>query len=91
LEINQMPVSTLSVAPRRGRPRKFTVPSRAVTLTLPEHIIAALETIDLDLSRAVVRMAQPEVGKQRHPAAELTSFGRRAVSIKRVCSNSGPG
>ncbi len=76
-----MPVSSLSVAPRRGRPRKFMAPSRAVTLTLPENTIAALEAIDHDLSRAVVRVVQPEVGKRPHPAAELAAFGRRAIIV----------
>ena len=67
--------------PRRGRPRKFGGPSRAVTLTLPEDVIAALGAIDRDLGRAVVRLAQPEIGKRPHPPAELAAFGRRAVIV----------
>ena len=72
--------------PRRGRPRKFAVPSRAVTLTLPEHIIDELGGVDPDLSRAVVRVTEAR-GKKRTaavaapPAAELTRFGRHAVII----------
>ncbi len=81
LDKSFMPVRPASVALRRGRPRKFMAPSRAVTLTLPENIIAALEAIDHDLSRAVVRLAQPEVGKGEHPAAELAYFGRRSVIV----------
>ena len=46
-------------ANRRGRPRKFSRPSRAITLTLPEDTIAALRAVDRDLSRAVVRVVQP--------------------------------
>jgi hypothetical protein len=69
------------VAPRRGRPRKFLGPSRAVTLTLPEHVIAALSDLDHDLSRAVVRLAQPELARKPHPPAELASFGRHAVIV----------
>ncbi len=57
------------------------VPSRAVTLTLPENVIAALEAVDHDLSRAVVRVAQSEMAKAPHAAAELASFGRRAVIV----------
>lgn len=75
-----MPATTVP-SPRRGRPRKFMAPSRAVTLTLPENVIAALETVDPDLSRAVVRVAQPELAKAPHPAAELAVFGRRAVIV----------
>ena len=68
-------------APRRGRPRKFTAPSRAVTLTLPEHVLAALGAIDQDLSRAVVRVTQPALAKHTHPPAELVTFGGRAVIV----------
>lgn len=66
--------------PRRGRPRKFAQPSRAVTLTLPEHVLAALGGINRDLSRAVVRLAEagPPVPQQ---AAELMAFGRRSVIV----------
>ena len=76
-----MATSLQAVRPRRGRPRKFTAPSRAVTLTLPEDIIAALGAIDPDLSRAVVRVTQPQMAKRPHPPAELTTFGRRAVIV----------
>lgn len=69
------------VGPRRGRPRKFTRPSRAVTLTLPEDVIVALEAVDHDLSRAVVRVTQPEMAKAPHAAAELATFGRYAVIV----------
>jgi len=71
----------LGTAPRRGRPRKFQDPSRSVTLTLPEKIIDALEAVDHDLSRAVVRLAQPEMAKQPHPTAELSSFGGRSIIV----------
>src|SRR5262245_41458780 len=76
-----MPVRPNGVAPRRGRPRKFAAPSRAVTLTLPEHVLDALTSIDSDLSRAVVRLAQPALRKRPHPPAELATFGRRAVIV----------
>lgn len=69
------------VRPRRGRPRKFLGRSAAVTLTLPEEVIAALKCIDSDLSRAIVRLTQPEVAKQPHPPAELAVFGRKAVIV----------
>ena len=69
------------LTPRRGRPRKFQTPSRAVTLTLPEDVLTSLSGIDPDLSRAVVRVAQPEMAKRPHPPAELVAFGRRAVIV----------
>jgi CRP-like cAMP-binding protein len=70
-----------TAVPRRGRPRKFAAPSRAVTLTLPEQVLETLAGIDPDLSRAVVRLAQPEIGKAPHASAELAAFGRQAVIL----------
>ena len=80
---NPIPMSTVlsAIAPRRGRPRKFARPSRAVTLTLPEEVIEALTAVNPDLSRAVVRVTQPELAKRPHPPAELAAFGRHAVII----------
>jgi len=68
-------------APRRGRPRKFPGPSRAVTLTLPVGVIDALSAIDADISRAIVRVAQPELSRPRRAPAELAVFGRRSVIV----------
>jgi hypothetical protein len=64
---------------RRGRPRKFAAPSRAVTLTLPESVIAWLAEIDRDLSKAVVGLASRRRTKNGRAAADLSVFGRRAV------------
>jgi hypothetical protein len=69
--------------PRRGRPRKFTVPARPVTVTLPEHVLGALASIDVDLGRAIVRLAQPILSERPHAAAELASFGRHSVIVVR--------
>src|SRR5262245_51260004 len=76
-----MPSPVDDIGPRRGRPRKFQAPSRAITLTLPEHVIEALGAVDTDLSRAVVRLVQPELAKQPHAPAELARFGQRAVIV----------
>jgi hypothetical protein len=70
-----------TLGPRRGRPRKFVGPSRAVTLTLPDYVIQALTALDPDLSRAIVRLTQPELAKQPHPPAELVRFGQCAVIV----------
>jgi len=71
-----------SLAPRRGRPRKFPAPSRAVTLTLPEDVLASLSAVDADLSRAVVRVAQTTgPARAARPPAELVKFGGRAVIV----------
>lgn len=67
---------------RRGRPRKFNRPSRAVTLTLPEDVITALSAVDADLSRAVVRMLQDVAPASPRSPAELTTYaGNRAVIV----------
>ncbi len=72
-----------ALRPKRGRPRKFGKPARAITLTLPEDVIEALGTIDPDLSRAVVQVAQPALSGALHPPAELAAFGGRAVIVVR--------
>ena len=66
---------------RRGRPRKFGRPSRAVTLTLPEDVIASLQSIDPDLSRAVVRALQPLMPREPAAPAELATYGNRSVIL----------
>lgn len=68
-------------APRRGRPRKFTVPSRPVTITLPEHVLRALTSIDVDVARAIVRLVQPVLSQRPHAPAELATFGRHSVIV----------
>jgi hypothetical protein len=66
---------------RRGRPRKFSRPARAVTLTLPEDTIATLRGIDRDLGRAIVRVVQPHAPEPPRRPAELVRFGSRAVIL----------
>lgn len=44
-------------------------------------MIAALSAVDADLSRAVVRITQPELARAPHPPAELAVFGHRAVIV----------
>jgi hypothetical protein len=66
---------------RRGRPRKFGRPSRAVTLTLPEDVIATLQAIDTDLSRAIVRTMEPLTPREPGAPAELASYGNRSVIL----------
>ena len=67
---------------RRGRPQKFGRPSRAVTLTLPEDVIAALSGIDDDLSRAVVELSRPLAADViARPVAELAKYGDSAVIV----------
>jgi hypothetical protein len=66
---------------RRGRPRKFAGPSRAVTLTLPHDTIAALHSIDTDLSRAVVAAVQSLEPTAMPRQVQLASFGTTAVIV----------
>src|SRR5687767_4707682 len=64
---------------RRGRPRKFSAPSRAVTLTLPETVLETLLGIDPDPSRAVVQLARRRGNQGERAVAALAAFGARAV------------
>jgi hypothetical protein len=66
-----------------GRPPKYGRPSRAVTVTLPEDVLAGLGAVDADLGRAIVRLAErrgPGRARARRPA-ELSSYGNHAVII----------
>jgi hypothetical protein len=74
-------MSATTPSSRRGRPRKFSRPSRAVTLTLPDDVIAALRSVDSDLSRAVVRVVAPLLGAGPSAATELVRYGNRAVIV----------
>ena len=65
---------------RRGRPRKFAGPSRAVTLTLPEETWAQLTELNEDASLAIVRLAAAHrTSAAPNAPAELATYGRRAV------------
>lgn len=44
-------------------------------------MIEALTSLDLDLSRAVVRLAQPMLADAPHSPAELATFGRHSVIV----------
>jgi hypothetical protein len=69
----------------RGRPRKFDRPSRPVTVTLPEDVIARLGAADGDLGKAIVRLAEksPARPRQTKKSAELFAYGRHAVILVR--------
>jgi hypothetical protein len=68
----------------RGRPKKYGRPARAVTVTLPEDILATLNAADTDLGRAIVKLVERR-GKAlaiaRKPAAEIAPYGNRSVII----------
>jgi hypothetical protein len=65
-----------------GRPRKFGRPARAVTVTLPDDIVARLTNLDTDLGRAIVTLVER---RRRHvravKPAEIASYGRHAVIV----------
>ena len=44
-------------------------------------MLAALDAVDHDLSRAVVRVTQPQMAKRPRPPAEVATFGRRGVIV----------
>ena len=68
--------------PGPGRPPKYGRPSRAVTVTLPDDAISRLGTIDADLGRAIVTLAERRVPRPRTiRPAELATYGRHAVIV----------
>lgn len=73
----------VSVTRRRGRPRKFGRASRAVTVTLPEDVLARLSAIDVDLGRAIVTAVERSSAPRSKlpPPAELATYGKHAVIL----------
>ena len=74
----------IAVVKRRpGRPRKFGRPSKPVTVTLPDDVIARLGAIDADLGRAIVAMMEHRPGPRPRAVrtAELERYGRHAVIV----------
>lgn len=63
----------------RGRPRKFSEPSRTITLTLPESVLEMLAGLHTDVSQAIVRLARRSAPRLQRKAADLLVFGQRAV------------
>ena len=76
----QLPAALVS--PHRGRPRKFGRPAQPVTVTLPDDVVRALRTVDPDLSRAIVRLAETSRSSLvQRPPVELAHYGHSAVII----------
>src|SRR5262245_35535463 len=67
----------------RGRPPKFGRPSRPVTVTLPEDVIARLSAIDADLGHAIVAVLErhPKIARISRRSAELSNYGANAVIV----------
>jgi len=62
---------------------KYGRASRAVTVTLPEDVLARLNAVDTDLGRAIVTLAERHGKPQaRVPrAAAIAAYGKHAVII----------
>jgi len=81
--VARMRAVPLVVSPGRGRPKKYGRPARAVTVTLPEDVLAALNDADTDLGRAIVQLVERRRKVRPRPlkAAEITSYGTRSVIV----------
>ena len=68
---------------RPGRPRKYARPSRAVTVTLPEDVIARLQSVDGDLGHGIVSLAERRRGaaSPSGPVAGISRYGSHAVIL----------
>ena len=67
----------------RGRPSKYGRPARAVTVTLPEDILARLAAIHADVGSAIVSLVEKRTPVRVTPLgpAEVSRYGNRAVII----------
>ena len=72
---------------RRGRPQKFGRPARLVAVTLPNDVVAWLESLDADVARAIVRLHDETLDRKplrpgpTPPAAELVDVGEGRALI----------
>jgi len=66
---------------RRGRPPKFTRPSRTITVTLPEDVLTSLAELDTDMGRAIVRLTMTASNGSSSRGVEVATFGSRAVIV----------
>jgi hypothetical protein len=64
-----------------GRPMKYGRASRVVTLTLPEDVITRLRTVNSDLGRAVVGLAERHPHRRVTRQAEISAYGNHAVIV----------
>jgi hypothetical protein len=61
---------------KRGRPKKFDEPSRAVTVTLPDSVIKGLAAIHEDRAMAIAEACQNNVFRGEHPiSVEVVQAG----------------
>jgi len=66
-----------------GRPRKYGRAARAVTVTLPEDVLARLAVVNADLGQAIVALTERN-GKgpvPRRQPAEIAAYGNHAVIV----------
>ena len=66
---------------RRGRPPKYTRPSRTITVTLPEDVLKSLAELDTDMGRAIVRLTMTTSNGSSTRGVEVATFGSRAVIV----------
>ena len=81
--MSRMGSEHLSTTPVRGRPKKYGRPARAVTITLPEDVLATLSAADADLGRAIVKLVERRgktLVRTRKPA-EIATYGSRSVIV----------
>ena len=75
-------LDALKEAQRRGRPSKFGRAARAVTVTLPEDVIDRLSAVNLDISRAIVQLAETRTPRRVLPApVEVSEYGHGALIV----------
>jgi hypothetical protein len=70
--------------PGRGRPKKYGRAARAVTVTLPEDVLERLTSVDADLGRAIVTLAERTRHRQStqpQPPVEISTYGNHAIIL----------
>lgn len=63
---------------RRGRPPKYGTPSKIVAVTLPEEVVADLESVHDDLGWAIVKLVEQQRAASPARAAKTREKGSKA-------------
>jgi hypothetical protein len=68
---------------KRGRPTKYGRPARAVTVTLPQDVLARLSAVHTNVGSAIVTLVERHSPVRSTPIrpAEVTRYGNRAVIV----------
>jgi hypothetical protein len=65
-----------------GRPRKFSEPSRPITVTLPDRVLGLLADIDSDRAKAITKSTESVAGsREKHDRVKIVNIDNDTAII----------